>query len=187
MKLLIDTGATNTFINKDKLRNLNPCNLINNHSYSFVLADGIAPFRVEGIVELHITIANKITTIHAHVAENLCTDIILGMDYITLYNLQFDIRKQTVSIEHNNHLHTININQNESLQFIPVILSNPIRIPSQSSRFAKVSVPVSSISSRFIPHYNIAPHASLTTSHTFMQFHNHSSHIPLCNVSYSIY
>ncbi|CAF1475024.1 unnamed protein product [Rotaria sordida] len=51
-------------------------------------SDGIAPFHVHGVVELHIKIANQITKIKAHVAENLCTDPILGtcLGYLCQYS-----------------------------------------------------------------------------------------------------
>ena len=49
--------------------------------YSFVLADGVAPFQVLGTIELLINFAGVTTTIHAHVAQRLCTNIILGMDF----------------------------------------------------------------------------------------------------------
>ncbi|CAF4621486.1 unnamed protein product, partial [Rotaria magnacalcarata] len=49
--------------------------------YSFVLADGAAPFKVLGIIELSIYFANSMTSINAHIAQNLCTDMIIGMDY----------------------------------------------------------------------------------------------------------
>ncbi|CAF1357067.1 unnamed protein product [Rotaria sordida] len=45
--------------------------------YSFVLADGMAPFYVLGLVELSIQFADSITKIQAHIARNLCADMIL--------------------------------------------------------------------------------------------------------------
>jgi hypothetical protein len=184
MQLLIDTRATTTFINQKTLRTIKQYTYINKHSYSFVLADGIAPFHVLGIVELHIQFSNQITKIHAHVAQNLCTDIILGMDYITRYNLRFDLQKQTVSIEYHNNHYEMNISKDVHAQFIPVILSKSICIPSNSNRSAKVSVPISSIYSSFIPTYEFSPHSPLFISHKFLHFRNHRSHITLSNYSF---
>jgi len=107
------------------------------------------------------------------------------MDYITLYNLKFDIQKQIVSIEYNNHQYNMKINQNVQTQFIPVILSNPIHIPSKSNCFAKVSIPISYIFSRFISHYKFLQHDPLLASHKFLPFHNHFSRITLSNTSFN--
>jgi predicted aspartyl protease len=129
MRVLIDTGATTTFINKRMLENIRPHPRFTKSSHSFVLADGKAPFHVLGVLKLRITFANLTTTIHAHVAENLCTDVILGMDYISTYNLNFDLRKHLVSIEYNNHQYFMNIDQQIKPRFIPVTLSIPLHLP----------------------------------------------------------
>jgi hypothetical protein len=60
------------------------------------LADGIALFKVLGIVELTIRFDMATAKIHAHIAETLCTDMILGMDYINRYNLAIDVKQQTL-------------------------------------------------------------------------------------------
>ena len=86
----MDTGASKTFINHKSLPNIQHYNFVKKQSSSFILADGFAPFYVLGTVDLSILFADQMTTIQAYVAQNLCTDIILGMDYITRYNLQID-------------------------------------------------------------------------------------------------
>ena len=183
MQILIDTGATNTFINNNTLNSIKQYTHLNKHSSSFVLADGIAPFQVLGVVELQILFSNQITKISAHVAQNLCTDVILGMDYITLYNLKFNIRKQIISIDLNNRQYQMNINQNVRPEFIPVTLSNPLHISSHSNHSAKVSIPISSICSPFIPCYQFSLCNSAFVPHKFLQFHNHFSHITFSNTS----
>ena len=185
MQILLDTGATTTFINK-KLITQYPYDFtyFNTLPYSFVLADGIAPFHVHGVVDLHIDIANQITTIKAHVAENLCTDLILGIDYINLYNLKFDIKKQFVSIEYNNRIYKIKFDRNTKQQYIPVIVANPIHIPSHMSHTVPVSTCISSICSLFISHCIFSSsYNSLNVSQKFLEFHNYISHITLVNLS----
>ncbi|CAF3963140.1 unnamed protein product, partial [Rotaria sordida] len=148
-------------------------------------SDGIAPFHVHGVVELHIKIANQITKIKAHVAENLCTDLILGIDYIIQYNLKFDIRRQFVSIEHNNKLYKIKFDHDIQPQFVPVIVSNSIRIPSHTSHSVPVSTCISSICSLFVPHSFFSSSCnSLTVPQKFLEFHNYVSHITLSNLSF---
>ena len=185
MQILIDTGSTNTFINYQTLHSIKQCTNLSEHSSSFVLADSIAPFHVLGVVELHILFSNQITKISAHVAQNLCTDVILGMDYITLYNLKFNIRKQIISIDYDNHrYHQMKINQNVQTEFIPVTLSGPLCIPPQSNRSAKVSIPISSICSKFIPYYQFSLCSTAFVAHKFLQFRNHFSHITFSNTSH---
>ena len=184
MHILIDTGATNTFINSKTLRSIKQYKHLNKHPSSFVLADGIAPFHVLGVVELQILFSNQITKISAHVAQNLCTDVILGMDYIIRYNLKFNIRKQQISIDFNNRQYQMKINRNVQTKFIPVILSDPLCIPRQSNRSAKVSIPISSICSQFIPYYQFSLYKTAFVPYKFLQFRNHFSHVTFSNTSH---
>lgn len=137
MKVLIDTGATTTLIN--------PC--------SFVLADGI--------VEVKSIFGNQITRIYTDVADNLCTNIIFGMDYISHYNLKFVTRQQFISIEYNNKRCKINCDHDIQPHFTPVILTNSIHVPLQSNRSVVVSTPISSSRSSFVPHSSFSAHNSI--------------------------
>lgn len=183
MQILIDTGATNTFINHQTLISMNKSLPLTKHSSSFVLADGIMPFHVLGIVQLKISFANQITHIAAHVAKNLCTDVILGMDYITRYNLKFNIRKGIVSIDLHNRQYHIPLNQSVQTEFVPVTLTSQVSILPQSTCYARVSVPISSIASQFIPHYQFSLCDTPSVSQKFLQFSNHFSHITFYNNS----
>ena len=184
MHILIDTGATNTFINSKTLHSIKQCTHLTKQSSSFILADGIVPFHVLGVVELQILFANQITKISAHAAQNLCTDVILGMDYIILYNLKFNICKQQISINLNNRQYEMKINQNVQTKFIPVILSNPLCIPRRSNRSAKVFIPISSICSQFLPYYQFSLYNTAFVPHKFLQFRNHFSHVTFSNTSH---
>ena len=183
MQILIDTGATNTFINYKTLTAINQNIQFNKSSSSFVLADGIVPLHVLGKINLQIRFSNQITHISAHVAEHLCTDVILGMDYITRYNLKFNIRKQLVFIDLHNRQFQMHLNQRLRTNFLPVTLTDPICIPPLSHYVARVSAPISSITSPFIPHYEFSPCTNASIPHKFLQFRNHSSHVTFSNVS----
>ena len=76
-----------------------------------MLADGVAPFQVVGLVELIILFGGSTTKIQAHIARNLCTDMILGMDYINLYNLNINVKQQVISIENNNRTYITGIDK----------------------------------------------------------------------------
>ena len=183
MQILIDTGATNTFINHKTLNSINKFLPLDKHSSSFVLADGIMPFHVLGIIQLQISFADQLTHVSAHVAKSLCTDVILGMDYISRYNLKFNIRQGIVSIDIHNRQYHMTLNQSIQPDFVPVTLTNPISILPQSTCSARVSAPISSISSRFIPHYQFFLSNTASISQKFLQFRNHFSQITFSNNS----
>jgi len=115
------------------------------------LADGIAPFQVLGTVELSIRFANVLTKIEAHVARDLCTTIILGMDYINKYNLSFDVKHQTITVESRARLLVMNIDPDYTFSKIPVVSSKSIRVPPHSIRSTPVNIPIASICSSLTP------------------------------------
>ena len=139
-KLLIDTGATTTFINQKILHRLQHSNFTHKNPYSFVLADGIAPFQVLGTIELIIDFAGVSTSIRAHVAQSLCTNIILGMDYMNLYNLTISIKHQQISIHHKRRLLTVNFDSEYDVKRVHVISTQSIYIPPHSTRSTTVSI-----------------------------------------------
>ena len=130
---------------------MQPSNVVKTKTNTFVLADGISPFHVLATIELSIRFANQITKIQAKVAQNLCTDIILGMDYITFYNLQIDTKQKLVSIELNGQRYYMKTNQNDSLQLVPIILVHSLRLPPMTYRSATVTSSMTKFTSMFIP------------------------------------
>jgi hypothetical protein len=185
LKILIDTGATTTFINKKVLQHMTNLQYIHANAYSFTLADGIAPFDVLGVVNVSIQSANSTTNIRAHIATRLCTDMIIGMDYINKYNLTMDIIRQTISITNNNHISTMKIDKDYSLRRLPVISSKSMVIPPHSNRSTQVSTPISSICSSFVPTPPLMSPLSLVVTKGFLKFQNYHSNLTLSNTSSS--
>ena len=183
VKLLIDTGASATFINERVLRYMTLPQAIQQTPYSFTLADGIAPFHVLGVIELSIEFSNSTTKIQAHVAKQLCADMIIGMDYINKYNLNIDIMQQTISIANDKRIFTMNIDQDYTIRRIPVTTSKSILIPAHSKRSTNVIIPISSICSSFVPASHLQYTISLSTMYTFLQFQNYCSSIKFLNTS----
>ncbi|CAF4396777.1 unnamed protein product, partial [Rotaria magnacalcarata] len=119
LRILVDTGATKTFISNRIVHRITSKKDILKQPYSFLLADGLAPFRVLGNVNLTIQFDSLVTTIDAHIAEFLCTDMIIGMDYINKYNLNINVKRQVITIE-----------SNQSLVEVPIIRpTKSIKIP----------------------------------------------------------
>ena len=183
LKILIDTGATTTFINEKALHHMPHPKFIHKNPYSFVLADGVAPFQVLGVIELEIQFNNALTKIHAHVARNLCTDMILGMDYINKYNLSIDVKQQTVSIEYNCRILTMLIDKDLDIHRIPVTSSKQICIPPHSTRSTKVSIPISTVYSSLAPNSYLKHNTSLIIAFTRLNFQHYYSNVSLCNTS----
>ena len=182
VKILIDTGATKTFVNSQVLHHLVPKSSILKRSYSFLLADGIASFDVLGLVDLFIEFNSFVTPITAHIAQHLCADIIIGMDYINQYNMTIDVKKQIVTIELNNQRIPVPIlNVTNSIK-IPVIASNTIFLPSYSKRKIPVRIPISSISLPFIPASSFKSHILVDHTDKILTFQNYQSDLLLCNI-----
>ena len=162
---------------------MSPPNFLSTKPYFCVLADGIAPFHVLGVVTLYIPFHNTMTTINAHIAETLCADMIIGMDYINLYNLSINVKQQTISIEYNRQSFTMNIDRDLTSHKIPVVCSQLVHIPPHSHRMTPVSTTISTISSRFLPAYPLHTNSSLVIPHNQLNFHHYSSHIMCSNIS----
>ncbi|CAF1322672.1 unnamed protein product [Didymodactylos carnosus] len=183
MRVLIDTGATTTFINEKSLRKTKHPKYINKQQKAFVLADGLVPFHVLVVIELCIKIGTLTTKIYVHVAKHLCTDIILGMDYINRYNLNIDIKNQTITIETNNKTWLINIDKDTKPEILPVMLAKSVNLPPNSNSQTTVSIPISSITSPFILNSRFKQNTSLVVAHKLLSFQFYYSTIMLSNDS----
>ncbi|CAF4129264.1 unnamed protein product, partial [Rotaria magnacalcarata] len=179
----INTGATTTFINSNILHHLTHPEHFHRQPYSFVLADGVAPFSVLGSVNVTVLFSHLVTTIQAHVAPSLCTDMILGMDYINKYNLHVDIQQQLVSIEHKNTIAILPFDKHRNHIKIPVTTTKTVYITPNSSQVRVVSIPISSIRSIFILHPFFRNQQALAIDTTKLEFKNYSSTVMLLNIS----
>ncbi|CAF2106737.1 unnamed protein product [Rotaria magnacalcarata] len=96
MQIMIDNGAQNSFVHERNLTlndNFKPSII---PQQKFYMADGLTPFVVTGIVTLSILIGDFLTSILAYVTKNLCTDLILGMDYLLKYDLELKPKKKSI-------------------------------------------------------------------------------------------
>ena len=150
--------------------------------YSFLLADGTAPLQIVGKVRTTILFVGVQTLIDAYIARKLCTNIILGMDYINLYNLSFNVKHQIISIEHQDRILPMNINPDKSVTGISVTSSKAIVIPPHSTRAVPVNVPISSIAS-LVPTRTLSNSSSLFIRQTFIKFKNYRSTLFFSNTS----
>ncbi len=77
-QILIDTGASRSFIRESTLKNCR-LRMSKQKNYLFRLADGTTSFSTIGEIQLYIKINDITTTILALVVRNLSCDCILGM------------------------------------------------------------------------------------------------------------
>ncbi|CAF2007476.1 unnamed protein product [Rotaria magnacalcarata] len=181
IKILIDTGASKTFINNKILHHLVPITSILEQPSSFLLADGIASFKVLGLVNLSIEFNSFVTPITAFIAQHLCTDMIIGMDYINKYNLNINVQKQIVTVQaHNHHVVVPIVNQTKSIK-IPVISSNTVLVSFNSVRKIPVTIPISCISLPFIPASSFKLNVLFDNKMKHLSFKNYCSDLTLNN------
>ncbi|CAF3807931.1 unnamed protein product [Rotaria magnacalcarata] len=183
LRILVDTGATKTFISNRIVHRITSKKDILKQPYSFLLADGLAPFRVLGNVNLTIQFDSLVTTIDAHIAEFLCTDMIIGMDYINKYNLNINVKRQVITIESNQSLVEVPIIRPTKSIKIPVFSSNTISFTPYSKRTAFVSIPISSVSLSFTPLSSLKHYVFAINKADALNFRNYCSYINIANMS----
>jgi hypothetical protein len=98
LQSLLDTGASATCISVKVLQSMNNVRYIDTTPCSLVLADGVVPLEIKGSVEFHMLLGQELITIHALVAEKLCMDPILGMDFMIAFQATINIKSQTLSL-----------------------------------------------------------------------------------------
>jgi hypothetical protein len=107
MKVMIDTGAQCSFINAQCLQLTDQSNFSNIKHQYFYMADGLTSFVVTGTVHLNILIGGYVTTISAYITKNLCANLILGMDYLTKYDLDIQPKKKMIIFNFDNEQVTV--------------------------------------------------------------------------------
>lgn len=181
MKILIDTGATTTFISEASLLRINPPLRLQSEPTSFVLADGIAPFQTLGMVKLSVLFAKQHTPIRAHVVANLCTDMIIGMDYINRYSLNINITDQTLSIRLYDKTFYMSINQESTIHSTPLILPDSVKLARHQS--ISIHIPIPPKNCFFIPHPNFSIGKNSIVAMELFQPESRSTALQLFNLS----
>lgn len=121
MKVLVDTGATNSIILESSLSTIH-----HRPSYpvqqEFFLANGTS-ISISGYVNLEIKIQHIKTYVTAAIAKFLCCDVILGEDWIKRY--QVNINRVNDSIEIMGNKAAIPLRPTANKQLVPVKLQDP--------------------------------------------------------------
>ncbi|CAF3035517.1 unnamed protein product [Rotaria sp. Silwood2] len=129
MKVMFDSGTTTSFTNKTTLTYTNHLPIkFNNMKY--IMADGRTIFEIIGTVKIFIELNNVKTNIVVGVVNSLCTDCILGMDYINnllkhIQDLQ-QLNDLTIILKKHNFLFDITTIAETSTSHIICTGDNPL-------------------------------------------------------------
>ncbi|CAF0921788.1 unnamed protein product [Rotaria sordida] len=183
MKILIDTGAQYSFINEKCLKFFNQYKFSDIGHQKFFMADGLTYFIVTGIIHLNINIGDIITSIPAFITKKLCTNLILGMDYLTKYDLDIQPKKKSILFKFDSQQIVIPINTETTLVDFPVKLSRSIKILPKSEQQIPVNVNISTAILSFRPSFNFIQKTSIYSPHASLNIKNYSTLLTVINPS----
>ncbi|CAF4615106.1 unnamed protein product, partial [Rotaria sp. Silwood2] len=180
-KVMIDTGANRTFISVKALSFTNSKQFINTSQRRVFLADGQTSIIVYGEVKLHIMLGDIQASIVALIVKQLCTDCILGMDFINKYKLIINTEDRTVSICENAKRTSLKIDSNLYRARFPTCLINSIRIPPKHTISIPVSINLPSAKVLFCPSFKLQQRIPLVMLGSLLTIRNYTSFISLYN------
>ena len=97
MKIMLDSGAAKSLISKAALNRIQHLP-VNYHQRHYLLVDSYATFEVIGTVKVFIEFNSIKTSIVAAIVNSLCTDCVLGTDYINKYEVSFNAKDKQIQI-----------------------------------------------------------------------------------------
>lgn len=104
VEAILDTGSNHTIIKRELLEER-----VELRETNIALAGaGDEPLNVEGIANINIEVQGKKIEIEAYVVTNICTDIILGVDFMIKHAVDINFKTAKITLESDI---TININQ----------------------------------------------------------------------------
>ncbi|CAF4726443.1 unnamed protein product, partial [Rotaria sp. Silwood2] len=160
---MFDSGSTTSFINKAVLTRTRHLP-INYNKHYYLMVDGHTTFEViVGIV------------------DSLCTDCILGMDYINKYKVNLNNKQKQVQVH--TPFQTIRIpmeNQSTKFRIISRLLKSEYLYPYQEKRLQIISQ-VSSGKLSFSPAYHVTKSRGLIISDSLIFMKNHTAWISVYN------
>ncbi|CAF4746154.1 unnamed protein product, partial [Rotaria sp. Silwood2] len=180
---MIDTGAQYSFINEKCFKSNDQLKYSSTQHQTFFLADGLTSFTVTGTVNLNIHVGHIITTISAFVTKNLCANLILGMDYLSKYDVEIQPKKKTIIFNFNNQKIMLPMNTVQKSINLPVKLLYSTRIASQSEQKIPVNVNIPSAILAFHPSFKFVKITSIYTPDSLLNIKNYSTSLTVINPS----
>lgn len=181
MKAMIDTGANRTFILLQALPTLQHQQFINKKQKTASLADGHTSISILGTLDLCIVIGDMSTSIKAHVVKNLCTECILGMDFIRKYKVIINADTRVVSICNNDKRITLEFDVNQEEIRYPARTICYTNIPPKRTISIPVNVGISSATVLFRPSYQLARQSPMILLNNIVNVTQQQSYISIYN------
>ncbi|CAF1571438.1 unnamed protein product [Didymodactylos carnosus] len=183
MKIMIDTGATNTLITQQALSSTRHKKYFSTYLWKLYHADGQTPLEVLGVVQHQIKINSTTTDISAYVVKRLCSPCLLGQDYINKYQMKIDAGSQTITIIQNKTETTTNIiKRQRSFRLINSISETSI---DNLLLHLKDDVQRSTLKQTFLPYAKIFDISKPPIANTMIKHAiNIIEHPPRCSKSY---
>ena len=183
MKLMLDTGANFSFLNAEQLKHVDHFRYTTTHQQRFYMADGLTSFSTTGIVELNIELGNISTTIPAFVAKHLCADLILGMNYLSKYDLEIRTRTRSIVLNTEQRRIVIPLDTVTLPKIYPIKLHRRITIPPGCQREVSVHVDIRSAVLNFRPSLRFIGHVVKHTPDRPLTATDHLASLILSNSS----
>ena len=97
---MIDTGATSSLITMEKIIELNLLDRVYHQPGEIILGDSITKIHQKRSIDLTFRIKYLTCTIQAKIVDKLTYGIILGMDFVTQYQVDIHTRNQFILLHH---------------------------------------------------------------------------------------
>ncbi|CAF2137913.1 unnamed protein product [Rotaria magnacalcarata] len=183
LQTLIDTGASATCISFNTLQRMSNFRYIDTTVSSFVLADGVIPLQSNGSVELSMQFGNELIKFHAFVIKKLCVDLIIGMDFLIIFNANIDVKSQYLSLETFGRRTSIRLDDQSRRPLLPLHARHATIVPPHSTMAILASTPISSLSAYFMPTSSFIEHPNLSSTQKIVTVQHHHSHLLVTNSS----
>ena len=151
MKIMLDTGASYSFINADFLRFPDHFSCFKKHRKRFFLADGLTSLQVIGTIQLNIKLGDVRTTTQAFIAKHLCASLILGMNYLSKYDFEIHTKKRNILFQVNDQRIIIPMDHETKTNEYPMNSTNTSSSSSTSNRQHPIHLKMSPLISTFYP------------------------------------
>ncbi|CAF3494538.1 unnamed protein product [Rotaria socialis] len=177
---MLDTGATQSFITKTALTKTKHLPLNNNQQH-YLMADGYTTFKVVGLVKIFIDINQIKTNIVVGVVDSLCTDCILGMNFINKYKVNINNKNKQIEIYTSNNKTTISMDDKIKDIITPCHLLNNTCIYPYQENTIKITLRLATGELLFSPAHQLIHKENLIIPHSFISIVNHIAWITVYN------
>ncbi|CAF4547612.1 unnamed protein product [Rotaria socialis] len=181
LQTLIGIGASATCISFNVLQRMSNFRYIDTTVVSFVLDDGVISLQSNGSVEISMQFGNELIHFRAFVINKLCVDLIIGMDFLIIFNANIDVKSQHLSLEISGRRTSIRLDDHFRRPLIPLHARQSTFVPPHSTVAILASTPISSLSAYFIPTSNFIERPYLSSTQKLDTIHHHHSCLLVTN------